>query len=104
MSTFFGNGTVWDKDRNKPLCRFVNQQFTTKDPYIKDRLNRLGYIADHDDEIVIIEDVEEIEMIEEVEQELTEEELREKAKELGIKSYWNKNIDKLKAEVGELIE
>ena len=33
-------------------------------------------------------------------QELTEEQIREMAKERGIRNYWNKNLDSLKQEMG----
>ena len=102
MAIYAGNGMVWDAEKNKPLCKFVNQMFKTTDPYVKNKLDKLGFIADRDDEIVIIEDdiqgaIDEIHEVEIA----TDEDIRALGKALGIKSYWNKNIDSLKEEISE---
>ena len=94
MATYFGTGLVWDAEKNKLLCRFVNNKFHTTDPYIKQKLDTLGYIADREDEIVIIEDEEELQIE-------SEDDIRAKAKELKIKSWHVKSIENLKAEIAE---
>jgi len=40
---FYGKGMVWDKGKNKPLCRFVGDVFETKDTTIAQKLISLGY-------------------------------------------------------------
>jgi len=92
MATYFGTGVVWDKDKNKRLCKFVDSKFHTTDEYTKNKLDELGYIADRDDEIVIIED----DHVEELEDELTN--LKTYCKEQGYKGYGNcKDVESIKA-------
>lgn len=40
---FYGNGLVWDKVKSKPLCRFVDGVFETKDTIMAQKLVSLGY-------------------------------------------------------------
>jgi len=40
---FYGNGMVWDKAKNKPLCRFVGGVFETDDMEIAKKLVEIGY-------------------------------------------------------------
>ena len=40
------NLIVWDKDKNKELCRFKNHELETNDPYIIDRLKDYEVIED----------------------------------------------------------
>ena len=53
---FHGNGTVWDADKNKPLCHFIKGKFgelgtfETDERYIIDKLVKQGYT--HDSKIV----------------------------------------------------
>jgi len=75
---FYGNGIVWDKERNKALCTFKNGEFETKEDRVKDILLDLGY--KHDGEI-----------IEDVEYEVTEEVVED------IKNYEEMTNKELKA-------
>lgn len=70
---FYGNGLVWDRDANKPLCKFIKKELETEDKHIIDRLIELGY--EHDGEIPF-DDIEE-----------GLDELKAKAKDLGVKGY-----------------
>lgn len=40
---FYGKGVVWDKERSKPLCRFENGVFETKNTRIIRLLKETGY-------------------------------------------------------------
>ena len=40
------NLIVWDKDKNKELCRFKNHELETNDPYIIDKLKNYEVIED----------------------------------------------------------
>ena len=75
---FYGNGIVWDKERNKALCTFKDGEFETKEDRVKDILLDLGY--KHDGEI-----------IEDVEYEVTEEVVED------IKNYEEMTNKELKA-------
>ena len=75
---FYGNGIVWDKERNKALCTFKDGEFETKEARVKDILLDLGY--KHDGEI-----------IEDVEYEVTEEVVED------IKNYEEMTNKELKA-------
>ena len=75
---FYGNGIVWDKERNKALCTFKDGEFETKEDRVKDILLHLGY--KHDGEI-----------IEDVEYEVTEEVVED------IKNYEEMTNKELKA-------
>ena len=83
---FYGNGIVWDKERNKALCTFKDGEFETKEDRVKDILLDLGY--KHDGEI--IEDVE-YEVTEEATEEVTEEVVED------IKNYEEMTNKELKA-------
>lgn len=79
--------TVWDAVDEKPLCTFVNGAFETEDATVIKKLMTLGY---------------ESELIEgEPEPVEDEEAIRAQAKDLGIKSWHIKSIDKLKEEIAE---
>jgi len=43
MTKFFGNGLVWDKEKDSLLCTFVNGEFITEDKRIIDILTNLKY-------------------------------------------------------------
>jgi len=43
---FYGNGLVWDKEKNKPLCRFVDGTIETEDTDIIKKLIGGGYDND----------------------------------------------------------
>ena len=86
MAKFFGNGIVWDKEKNKTLCEFKNGTYTTNDERTKKVLNLLKYKVDYDDEIVIVED------------EPNLDELKAYCKEQGYKGYGNcKDIESIKS-------
>ena len=44
---FYGNGIVWDKENNKPLCKFTNGKFETGDARIISLL-RLGKYSEEE--------------------------------------------------------
>ena len=43
---FFGNGLVWDKQRNCVLCRFTDGEFETVDKRVAEMLTSRGYKSD----------------------------------------------------------
>jgi hypothetical protein len=47
---FYGNGAVWDKERNRILCRFLSGSLDTDDERIIGILTDLGYEYDEPDE------------------------------------------------------
>ena len=49
---FYGNGIVWDSEKNKTLCKFEKGILETEDSYIIDRLKELNYKYDEVEEIV----------------------------------------------------
>ena len=91
MATYFGNGIVWDAEKNKVLCKFENQMFKTTDEYIKNKLDKLGYVSDSSDEIVVVDKV--------LDENMSEDEIRKKAKALGIKSWHVKSIENILKEI-----
>ncbi|MBD1223287.1 hypothetical protein [Virgibacillus halodenitrificans] len=49
---FKGNGLVWDKEKNKLLCKFENGKYETDDKREQKILDDLGYESDgYNDEI-----------------------------------------------------
>lgn len=60
---FYGNGTVWDAEKDRSLCRFNKGTLDTDDKYISDRLMDLGYKFDsvivatlEEDEVLSVDD------------------------------------------------
>lgn len=43
---FYGRGVVWDPEKNKVLCRFVNGQYETTSKRTIDILTKAGYRAE----------------------------------------------------------
>lgn len=43
MIIFYGKGMVWDKQKNKLLCKFVNGEYSTKDKHEQAVLKKLNY-------------------------------------------------------------
>ena len=82
---FYGVGTVWNPKTNKRLCRFENGSLETEDKEIISQLLEQNY--KHDGEC---------------KEAPTLEELREKAKELGIKSYASMKYETLLNKTGGL--
>ena len=82
---FYGVGTVWNPKANKRLCRFENGSLETEDKEIISQLLEQNY--KHDGEY---------------KEAPTLEELREKAKELGIKSYASMKYETLIDKIGGL--
>lgn len=39
---FYGNGIVWDGQKNRPLCEFKNGEYETSDNYKIDKLIKAG--------------------------------------------------------------
>jgi len=78
---FYGNGSVWDKERNKALCRFQDGEYETDDERTVNLLIKGGY--KHDGR----ETEPRHEERQETEKEPTFPELRKQAKEAGIEGY-----------------
>ena len=100
MVVFKGNGVVWDKEKNRPLCRFINGEYKVEDPRIQGILKSLGYksIELQLKEVEVIEVIEEdgVEIIESSEVfDMTIRELKEYCKEYGYKGYSNLGKDEL---------
>lgn len=87
MAVYKGTGIVWNPKKNKTLWNFNHGDYTTTDKSEQEILANAGFVADFDDEIVIIDD--------------EEDEIRSYAKALGVKSWHVKKIDKLKLEIKE---
>ena len=82
--------TVWDAESNAPLCEFVDGEFVTDDETVMKKLIDLGY--EPAGEIAV-----------DPEPPVSDEKiLREKAKELGIKSYHLKSVETLEKEIAEI--
>lgn len=43
---FYGNGVVWDSNKNKALCKFVKGEYETKNAYEIEYLLSKGYDND----------------------------------------------------------
>lgn len=89
MAIFKGKGLVWNPVKENILCNFNNGDYETTDEQEKAILIKLGFEYDDLDEIPIVE-------------EETEEEIRAKAKELGITNWHNKKIENIEKEISEL--
>jgi len=87
---FYGNGHVWDKDRNSMLCNFKGGELDTDNDRTIKILQSLGYKSEFGDEIIV--DSVEVD---------DDGDIRNKAKELGIKSWHVKSIDNLISEIKE---
>ena len=55
---FKGNGGVWDKEKNKRLCKFVNGEFETEDIRTIEILAKLGYKTPDAMPIIVHNDLE----------------------------------------------
>lgn len=102
--------TVWDAVDEKPLCTFVNGAFETEDATVIKKLMTLGYESEliegepepitFSNELKTENDAHD-ESDYEAQAKFDEEAIRAHAKELGIKSWHIKSIDKLKEEIAE---
>ncbi len=81
---FYGNGIVWDKQKNKKLCLFKNGHLETEDSYIIETLLASGY----EHETIVKAPVAGYE-------EMTVADLREIAKDREIPGYTRKNKSQL---------
>ena len=79
---FYGTGIVWDKEKDKVLCRFKNGVYETADKRTIERLKRTGYRSEDDGE-TSHSTRQEIQM----EQVFTVKQLKEIAKEKGVEGY-----------------
>jgi hypothetical protein len=102
MVIFKGTGVVWDKEKHRPLCRFINGEYKVEDPRTQSILTNLGYKSGEVElkEVEIIEPIEEVEdgveIIESNEVfDMTIRELKEYCKEYGYKGYSNLGKDEL---------
>ena len=82
---FYGVGIVWNPKTNKRLCIFENGVLETEDEEVINQLIERNYKYDG-----------------EYQEAPTIEELREKAKELGIKSYASMKYETLIDKIGGL--
>ena len=77
---------VWNKDKNEALCKFKNFECETDDPYIIDKLKDYEVIDDG-------QETENTKGQEDKEQQV--EDLRQEAKEKGIKGWNNMKYENL---------
>lgn len=89
-----GNTVVWDKERERELCRFEKGQLETEDPRTCEILVKLGY--EHDGELP------KPELVKEIDDELAA--LRAKGKEYGIKSAHSMKKETLQTAIDEYLK
>jgi hypothetical protein len=87
---FFGKGVVWDSEKNKRLCKFLNGSFKTEDERIIKKLIDLGY--EYEGLIELPVDLEALSI----------DELKNKADELKITYPHNIGRDKLIRKIKEV--
>jgi len=95
---------VWDAQKSKALCRFKDYQYETNEQYIIDRLKDYEVIEDselfdvstHDEPEHFIEVIEDSELLDKEQQ---VEDLRQEAKEKGIKNWHNMRPENLIAKL-----
>ena len=80
--------TLWDADNDKELCTFTDGEFDTEDQAVIDKLVDLGYEYEGMPDVVPDPDQTE-----------GDQAIRDKARELGIKSWHLKSIETLKEEI-----
>lgn len=82
---------VWNAEGNAAFCEFIDGEFETDEAELIAKLIDLGY--EYEDENPVSDH----------EPKVSEEKLlRDKAKELGIKSYHLKSVETLTAEIAEI--
>ena len=82
--------TIWDAVGNKELCTFIDGEFETEDQTVFDKLIDLGYEYEGMPDVVPDPDQTE-----------GDQAIRDKARELGIKSWHLKSIETLEKEIAE---
>ena len=87
------NLIVWDAQKEKALCKFKNNECETDDPYIIERLKGYEVIGNGREEE---QDEEEQDEEEQEDKEQQVEDLRQEAKERGIKGWNNMKPENLK--------
>ena len=91
------NLIVWDAQKGKALCRFKDHQYETEDPYIIDRLKNYEVV---DSELLDASTYDEQKhFIEGIDKEQQVEDLRQEAKERGIKGWHNMKPENLIAKL-----
>jgi len=93
------NLIVWDKDKNKELCRFKDHEYETDDPYVIDRLGDYEVMGGGREEEQEEDHTEEKEEEEQEDKEQQVEDLRKEAKEKGIKNWHNMKPENLIAKL-----
>jgi hypothetical protein len=97
---FYGHGIVWDKDKNKALCKFINGEYETDDSIIIDKLKELNFVFDGIDtnETIKSENKNDIDY-----EALEYKDLKKIAKDCGINTYKMKQGEIISAlkKVGE---
>ncbi|WP_121605311.1 hypothetical protein [Virgibacillus sp. Bac332] len=89
---FYGNGLVWDKEKNAVLCRFTNGELETNELRVKQELVKLGYKYD------------EIDYEEEGIDSYTKEQIKQELDELEVDYKSNDNKETLFALLQEATE
>ena len=90
------NLIVWDAQKEKALCKFKNNECETDDPYIIERLKGYEVIGNGREEE---QDEEEQDEEEQEDKEQQVEDLRQEAKEKGIKNWHNMRPENLIAKL-----
>jgi len=100
------NLIVWDAQKEKALCKFKNNECETDDPYIIERLKGYEVIGngreeeqDEEEQDEEEQDEEEQDEEEQEDKEQQVEDLRQEAKEKGIKNWHNMRPENLIAKL-----
>jgi len=88
------NLIVWDKDKNKELCRFKDHELETENRYVIDRLIDYEVVISELLDVCTCDEPEHF--IEGIDKEQQVEDLRQEAKERGIKGWNNMKPENLK--------
>lgn len=96
MTKFKGTGLVWDKDKNKPLCKFIKGEYKTEDTREINLLKKIDSIEVVSDESPVLKVNTEDIVIKKTKKQLVIE-----AKKIGIKGADRKTAEELIILLGE---